>query len=433
MWAYESNFYQIYTIGFCGAPYQNDGSFCNRIKKVTEWIPHLKRLDVDAVYFTPIFKSESHGYNTVDYTVIDNRLGTNEDFREVCNSLHKAGIKVVLDGVFNHVGRDFPQFKDVVYNRENSRYRYWFNVNLTSNNGYNDGLSYEGWEGHYELVRLNLANKEVRDYLIGAVGGWMNEFGIDGLRLDVAYLLNEDFIRELHNYTKNRNPEFFLLGEIIHGDYNRIMNDAMLDSVTNYECYKGLYSSFNSRNMFEISYSLNRQFGPEQWSLYRWKHTFNFLDNHDVTRIISMLSDRNNIRPLYALLISMPGIPCIYYGSEWGAEGRKESGDESLRPNFDKPVDNDLSDFIGACMRARKNSTALQYGGYRNVSVKNEAFAFERKDENESVIVAVNSSGSPCRLDIGSLKACDIITGKEYDLKDGFEIGPYEAVYLRKK
>ena len=165
-WAQSAVFYQIYPLGFCGAPFHNDGVEAHRIQKVKEWIPHLEKLGIGAVYFSPVFESDSHGYDTRDYRKIDCRLGTNEDFQEVCQALHEAGIRVVLDGVFNHVGRGFWAFRDVQEKREASPYKDWFHINFGGNSGYNDGFWYEGWEGHFELVKLNLQNPAVVDYLL---------------------------------------------------------------------------------------------------------------------------------------------------------------------------------------------------------------------------------------------------------------------------
>lgn len=145
MWAYESVFYQIYPLGFCSAPFENDGIKTNRIKKVTDWIPHIKSLGANAIYFCPIFESDSHGYNTRDFFKTDSRLGEISDFKAVFDALHENGIKFVIDGVFNHVGRGFWAFRDVCEKRENSPYLNWFNINLGGNSNYNDGLWYEGW------------------------------------------------------------------------------------------------------------------------------------------------------------------------------------------------------------------------------------------------------------------------------------------------
>ena len=169
MWAYETSFYQIYTLGFCGAPFENDGKPEHRILKVLDWIPHLEKLGVGAVLFNPVFESDTHGYNTRDYRKIDTRLGTNADFKKVCKALHKKGIKIVLDGVFNHAGRGFFGFKDVLEKRWDSPYKDWFHISFDGNNGYNDGLWYEGWEGNFDLVKLNLKNPQVTDYLLESV------------------------------------------------------------------------------------------------------------------------------------------------------------------------------------------------------------------------------------------------------------------------
>lgn len=433
MWAYESVFYQIYPLGFCGAPYENDGVLTSRIKKVVEWIPHMKKLGVNAIYFSPVFESDTHGYNTRDYKKIDVRLGTNEDFKEVCRKLHENGIRVVLDGVFNHVGRGFYQFQDVIKNRQNSPYLNWFRVNLDGNSNYNDGLWYEGWEGNYDLVKLNLQNNEVVEHLLDAVKYWVDEFDIDGLRLDVAYCLDENFVRRLRSFTEGLKSDFFLLGEMLHGDYNRLVNDAMLHSATNYECYKGLYSSFNSMNLFEINHSLLRQFGPENWTLYRGKHMLSFVDNHDVTRIASILTNEKHLPLVYALCFGMPGIPCVYYGSEWGAKAQKSDGDPALRACFDAPVYNDLSAWISRLAEAKKNSKALNYGSFRSVVLTNKQCIFERKTDEERVLVAINAEDQPytAHFDAGCGQAVDLISGDAYDFGGESELPPYSAFFWR--
>ena len=433
MWAYESVFYQIYPLGFCGAPFENDGVLVNRIKKVEEWIPHMKKLGINAIYFSPVFESDTHGYNTRDYKKIDTRLGTNEDFKELCEKLHENGIKVVLDGVFNHVGRGFYQFQDVVKNRENSRYLDWFKINLGGNSNYNDGLWYEGWEGNYDLVKLNLQNGEVVEHILDAVRFWVEEFDIDGLRLDVAYSLDENFLRRLRSFTQELKPEFYLLGEMLHGDYNRLVNDEMLHSATNYECYKGLHSSFNSMNMFEIIHSLLRQFGPENWTLYKGKHMLSFVDNHDVTRVASILTNEKHLPLIYAMCFGMPGIPCVYYGSEWGAKGNKSEGDPALRVSFEEPEFNELSEWISKLAEAKKGSEALNYGTFRSVVLTNKQCMFERKTEAERVLVAINADSEPyvAHFDAGCGQAVDLITGKLHDFGGGSELPPYSAAFWK--
>ena len=432
MWAYESVFYQIYPMGFCGVPFENDGIQRHEIKRVEEWIPHMQKLGVNAVYFSPVFESDTHGYNTRDYRKIDVRLGTNEDFKEVCDALHAAGIRVVLDGVFNHVGRGFAQFQDVIKNRENSPHVNWFyRIDFGGNSNYNDGLWYEGWEGCFDLVKLNLQNPEVVNYLLDSVKGWINEFGIDGLRLDVAYSLDENFVRRLREVTGAYKQDFFLLGEMLHGDYNRLMNDQMLHSATNYECYKGLYSSFNSMNMFEIVHSLLRQFGPENWTLYKGKHLLSFVDNHDVTRVASILSNEKHLPLIYAMAFGMPGIPCVYYGCEWGFKARKEDGDPALRPCFDITEWNGLCDWISRLAEAKKHSEALNYGAFRSVLLTNKQCIFERKSEHERVLVAINADGEDfmAHFDAGCGTAVDLITGEKHDFGGGSLLPAYSAYF----
>lgn len=433
MWAFESVFYQIYPLGFCGAPYENDGVLTHRILKVKKWIPHMKKLGINAIYFSPVFESDTHGYNTRDYTKIDCRLGTNEDFKEVCDALHEEGIKVVLDGVFNHVGRGFFAFQDVLKNRENSPYKDWFQINFGGNSNYNDGLWYEGWEGNYDLVKLNLYNPAVVDHIFSAIKGWVQEFDIDGLRLDVAYCLTQDFLRQLRSFTNGLKEEFFLVGETLHGDYNQWMNPQMLHSVTNYECYKGLFSSFNSMNMFEIVHSLLRQFGPENWTLYKGQHLLCFVDNHDVTRIASNLTNEAHLPLIYAMAFGMPGIPCVYYGSEWGAKAHKSEGDPALRACFEEPVENELSEWISKLAEAKKNSEALNYGAFRSVVLTNKQCIFERKSEHERVLVAINADAEAyhAHFDAGCGMAVDLISGEEHDFGGGSELPGYSAFFWK--
>ncbi len=431
-WQNSAVFYQIYPMGFCGAPFENDGVPTHRIRKVIDWVPHLQKLGVGAVYFSPVFESDTHGYDTRDYGKIDCRLGSNEDFREVCAALHSAGIRVVLDGVFNHVGRGFWAFQDVLKNREGSPYRDWFRIDFGGDSCYHDGFWYEGWEGHFELVKLNLHNPAVVEHILERVAGWMDEFAIDGLRLDVAYLLDENFLRRLHTFCKEKDPAFFLLGEMIHGDYNRVMNPEMLDSVTNYECYKGLYSAFNSMNLFEIAHSLQRQFGPENWTLYKDKHLLCFADNHDVTRIHSILQDKNQLMPLYAVLFCMPGIPCLYYGSEWGADGEKKDGDPALRPCFDAPVENELTEFLGRLSRAKRESRALCYGDFKNETLLNKQWVMRRSCEGETVLLAVNAEGAEFTIGCAHHGAAtELLTGEQTELQGSITLPPYGVKLYR--
>ena len=433
MWFDEAVIYQIYPLGLCGAPAENDGVQEHRILRVIDWIDHIKALGADTVLFNPLFESDRHGYDTRDMTQVDCRLGTNEDFAKVCSALHNAGLRIMLDGVFNHVGRGFWAFQDVREKKWDSPYKDWFHISFDGNTEYNDGFWYEGWEGHNELVKLNLYNPAVVDYLFRSIRAWVEQFDIDGLRLDVAYCLAPEFLKQLRSFTTGLKADFVLMGETLHGDYNRWMNDEMCHSVTNYECYKGLYSSFNSMNMFEIGHSLARQFGPEQWTLYKGKHLLAFLDNHDVERIASILQNKEHLRPAYGLLFGMPGTPAVYYGSEWGIEGKKSDGDAALRPAIELPQENELTEWISKLAAAHKESKALCYGSYRNVMLTNHQIIFERRFEDERVLVAVNASSETytAHFDAQAGRAVDLITGADHDFGGGSQMPPYSVAYWR--
>ncbi len=333
-WAEESFFYHIYPLGLTGAPKQNDfhSAPVPRLEQLYGWLDHIQWLGADAIYLGPVFESTAHGYDTVDYFHVDRRLGTDETLAAFSAEVHRRGMRLVLDGVFNHVGRDFWAFHDVREHGEASQYKDWFlNLRFGEQSPCGDPFTYEGWAGYYDLVKLNLKNPAVVDHLLQAVTDWIERYQIDGLRLDAADVVDMDFLHTLASHCSQQRPDFWLMGEVVHGDYNQWANPQTLNSVTNYECYKGLYSSHNDRNYFEIAYALNRQFG--EGGIYRDLMLYNFADNHDVNRLASTLKVPGHLYPLHILLFTMPGIPSIYYGSEWGQPGqRSESSDAALRP-----------------------------------------------------------------------------------------------------
>jgi len=434
MWYQDAVIYQIYPLGLCGAPPENqDGGEGHRLLRILDWIDHIKSTGADTVLFNPLFDSDRHGYDTRDYFTLDRRLGGEEDLRQVCGALHAAGLRVLLDGVFNHVGRGFWAFRDVQEKKWDSPYKDWFHISFDGNSNYNDGFWYEGWEGHFELVKLNLHNEAVLSHQFEAIRSWVDRFHIDGLRLDVAYCLPPEYLSRLRSFTETVKPEFALIGETLHGDYNRWMNGSGCHGVTNYECYKGLWSSFNTMNLFEIGHSLQRQFGAEPWCLYRGKPLLNFLDNHDVERIASKLTNRAHLKPAYGMLFGMPGVPSVYYGSEWGIEGRKADGDAALRPALARPVSNELTQFIAALSAARRQSAALRRGDYRTVLLTNRQIIFERRWEQERVLVAVNAEDQPytAHFDAQAGRARDLITGALHDFGGGSRLEPYSVAYWR--
>ncbi len=430
-WLNDAGFYHIYPLGLCAAPERNDFSSkpAPRLDALYPWLDHMHKLGVTALYLGPLFESTAHGYDSADYFRLDRRLGTNQTLKDLSRALHEKGLRLVLDGVFNHVGRDFWAFKDVQQNGPASPYAGWFsNLNFGGRSPYGDSFSYEGWAGHYDLVKLNLKNPDVIKHLLEAVGFWIDDFGLDGLRLDAADVLDPAFMQTLSSFCKNKKADFWLMGEVVHGDYRKWANPVTLDAVTNYECYKGLWSSHAARNYFEIAYSLNRQFGPD--GMYRDLQLFNFADNHDVNRVASDLSNPADLYPLYALLFTMPGIPSVYYGSEWGIEGKRTNqSDKMLRPALElekaakESPNPGLAGVISRFAKLRRQYKALQTGHYRQLAVKNQQFAFARQLPGETIVVAVNSDLKPASLEL-ALKQAGIEGRELVDLLNDRETFP---------
>lgn len=397
-WYNETVFYHIYPLGMTGAPFDNPyGDPVGRIKDIEKWIPHIKEIGCGAIYIGPLFESKSHGYDTTDYKKLDGRLGTNEDLKAFVAKCHDEGIKVIFDGVFNHVGRDFFAFKDLQQNREGSQYKDWFcNVNFWGNNEFNDGFSYDNWGGYNILVKLNLWNQTVRDYLFDVVRFWVSEFDVDGIRLDAADVLNFDFMKQLRGLANTIKTDFWLMGEVIHGEYNRWVNEGTLHSVTNYHLHKALYSGHNDHNYFEIAHTVKRL---QDMGVNRNEGCmlYNFVDNHDVERIYTKLKNKDHFVPVHFLLYTLPGIPSIYYGSEFAIEGKKEKfSDASLRPcmKAEDYKENSVTKLIKALSDVRNKegmSNAFTKGGYRQIVLTNRQYVFAREFENEHAIIAVNN------------------------------------------
>lgn len=435
---FESSFmYQVYPLGLCDAPYENDGILAHRLRRLLDngWLDHMSKLGSDCLLLNPVFESISHGYDTTDYKKVDCRLGDNQDLVDLVDACHSRGIKVLLDGVFNHVGRDFWAFKDVQEKRWDSPYAGWFEIDWNGNTEWDDGFSYSTWQGVPYLVKLNHSNFELNDYLAEVIRGWEHDFNIDGLRLDVAYCLDRGFLGYLrtvaNELSDKRGDKFLLLGETMFGDYNQWMGDSLCDTVTNYECYKGLWSSMNSANMHEVAYALERQSGSHPWDLYTGKHLIDFVDNHDVPRIATQLADKNQLKPLYGLLFGMAGVPCVYYGSEWGIEGEQKFGDHELRPALEEPEWNELTDWISELAKARSVSKAIVWGSYEQLQVTPQQLVFRRCFEDERVIVAVNAASEPAvvHFDAQSGRGRDLISGSEHDFGGGSELAPYSVCY----
>lgn len=473
-WYEQAVFYHIYPLGLLGAEKTNTlTETAHRLTELESWIPHISDLNGSAIYIGPLFESCTHGYDTKDFRLVDRRLGSNEDFARFVRLCHENGIRVVVDGVFNHTGREFFAFQDIREKREASPYKDWYRgVNFGWGSPLGDPFGYEAWQGHFELPCLNLWNPEVRQYLFDSIQFWVDNFNIDGIRLDCANVLDFGFMKELREKTSAMKPDFWLMGEVIHGEYNRWVNPEMLHSVTNYELHKALYSGHNDHNYFEIAHNVRRLEAVGR-SLYT------FVDNHDEDRIASKLLNPAHLAPLYTLLFTLPGIPSIYYGSEWGIQGRRgHNSDTELRPKILPPrplaeemqtsdgqntgirTDGNCQSFSSAtgtnihagantCCQTTSSTTdsntdtsagtvtpltlliqklaaihaaepALHGGRYQELLLTNRQYAFARHGDHQAILTAANNDDNAAYLQVPlpfhttAEQATDLITGKSF-------------------
>ena len=399
-WYERGVFYHMYPLGMTGAPKHNDATeVTNRFEELDKWISHIRSLGANAIYIGPLFESTSHGYDTRDYKLVDPRLGDNGSFRKFVDQCHQEGIKVVVDGVFNHTGREFFAFKDIQEKRWDSPYKDWYKgVNFDWQSPCGDSFGYEAWQGHFELPCLNLFNPDVRSYLFDVIRFWIDEFDIDGIRLDCANVLDFNFMKEMRSQTEAMKEDFWLMGEVIHGDYSRWVNNEMLHSVTNYELHKSLYSGFNDHNFFEIAHNVRRLEAIG-------RQLYTFVDNHDEDRIATKLKLREHLFPIYICLFTLPGIPSIYYGGEWGIEGKRtNTSDEALRPAISIEQEGELhcelTDLIAQLGQIHSQQEPLHTGRYQELLLTNRQYAFARHGEDSVIIAAVNNDDEPASLSI---------------------------------
>ena len=446
-------FYHIYALGLSGADRRNDfsspaGTF---FEKLSTDLDRIRSLGCNAILIGPIFESTAHGYDTADYFHVDRRLGSNESFSKFCRLCHEKGFSIVLDAVFNHTGRNFFAFRDIQEHGKESQFTGWYtNLNFERKSEWGDSFDYDGWAGCKDLIKLDTANIDVQNHLFSAIKMWISEFGIDGLRLDAADVLSKDFLDLLSDFCKKIKPDFWLMGEVVHGDYRDWAHEGRLDSATNYQIYKALWSSLNDQNLFELSYNLNRE-SDSASGMYKNISLYNFVDNHDVNRAGSSLSAPDRHFPLlYALLFTIPGIPSIYYGSEFGIKGkRNENGDYELRPslppftpclpeylqqNFDT---NFLPSLIARYASIHLEHTALQSGDFSLALTRNRQLAFWRTNSEEQILVILNSDFESAHIEIESIpfgSYTDLLTGKHYhsDNFRGLELASCSVNVLKK-
>ncbi|WP_345572463.1 alpha-amylase family glycosyl hydrolase [Nonomuraea rosea] len=314
VWSDEAIWWQVYPLGFVGAPPAavSGAGPVHRLRRLEPWLDHAAGLGCTGLLLGPIFASETHGYDTVDHFAIDPRLGDDADFDALIAQARERDLRIVLDGVFNHVGRSFTGDAGWLRKRPGA-------------------ADYDTFEGHHRLVALDHAQEAVQDYVVSVLGHWLDR-GADGWRLDAAYAVPAEFWRQVLPRVRARHPRAWFAGEVIHGDYAGYVARSTLDSVTQYELWKATWSSLNDRNLYELAHALDRQdamlatFAP-----------LTFVGNHDVTRIASQLDDPRHLGHALAVLFTVGGVPSVYYGDELGLRGVKEEragGDDAIRPAF---------------------------------------------------------------------------------------------------
>ena len=307
----------------------------------------------------------------------------------------------MVDGVFNHTGREFFAFKDIQEKRRDSPYKDWYKgVNFDWQSPCGDSFGYEAWQGHFELPCLNLFNPDVRSYLFDVIRFWIDEFDIDGIRLDCANVLDFNFMKEMRSRTETMKEDFWLMGEVIHGDYSRWVNNEMLHSVTNYELHKSLYSGFNDHNFFEIAHNVRRLEAIG-------RQLYTFVDNHDEDRIATKLNAQGAPVPhIHSASLHCPAFhPSITVAN--GAlrgEKRTNTSDEALRPAISIDQEGELhcelTDLIAQLGQIHDQQEALHTGRYQELLLTNRQYAFARHGEDSVIIAAVNNDDEPASLSI---------------------------------
>jgi cyclomaltodextrinase / maltogenic alpha-amylase / neopullulanase len=407
--------WHVYPLGFTGAERENPpgAPVQHRLQRIERWLDHLVGLGANGLQLGPVFDSETHGYDTRDHFRIDPRLGDEDDLRHLIAAAHERGVKVVLDGVFNHVGRSFERF--VRAEEGDPEAAAWFRRTA------------DGWadfEGHSALVALDHGNPAVRDHVIAVMRHWL-DLGVDGWRLDAAYAVPTAFWHEVADAVHASHPHAWLLGEVIHGDYVRFVADSGLDSVTQYELWKAIWSGLNERNLWELAWSLGRHRDMVESFL-----PATFLGNHDTTRIASRLVDERHLAHAVVVLLTIAGTPVIYSGDEEGFRGVKEDragGDDAVRPAFPDSPD-ELSPLGEPVLRLHQRLIALRrrkpwlaHGRYEQVRVENDVLVYRMTapDGADAITVALNVGDAPLDLAPGA---------GERVLEGG--LGPHEAAVI---
>jgi cyclomaltodextrinase len=332
-WVEHAIFWHVYPLGFVGAEIEPSGPVeaAHRLRRLIDWLDYAVELGASALLLGPIFASATHGYDTIDHFRIDPRLGDDDDFDALIAAARRRGLAVALDGVFNHVSRRHPAAEEVLALGARAPRAPWFRLLAPAGRAAGEGPEFATFEGHRGLVVLNHDAPEVEDLVVEAMNHWLDR-GAAGWRLDAAYAVPPRFWARVLPRVRAKHPDAYFVAEMIHGDYDRFVRDSGVDSVTQYELWKAIWSALNDRNFFELAWALDRHnrlledFVPQT-----------FVGNHDVTRLASRLADERSIERALAILMTLGGAPSIYAGDEQAFRGIKEDragGDDAIRPAF---------------------------------------------------------------------------------------------------
>jgi cyclomaltodextrinase / maltogenic alpha-amylase / neopullulanase len=409
-WVEHAVWWHVYPLGFTGAGPQAPApgtAVAHRLGKLRDWLGYAVDLGASGLALGPVFTSGSHGYDTIDHYAIDPRLGDQEDFTALLDAAHARGLRVLLDGVFNHVGRGFPAFRRALEAGPGSADAAWFRPARPAGPG--GEADYETFEGHPGLVALNHGEPAVAGYVADVMRHWLRA-GADGWRLDAAYAVPPEFWASVLPQVRAQHPGAYLMGEVIHGDYAQIVSRSGLDSVTQYELWKAIWSSLNDHNFFELAWALERHNGFLDTFV-----PFTFTGNHDVTRLASRLADDRHIAHALVLLFTLGGTPAVYYGDEQAFRGVKEDragGDDDIRPAFPAtpaelapdgwPTYRLHQDLIGL----RRRHPWLHRARSRMLDLANERMVYEVTQAGERLVVALSVAGTEVTALVPDVRCC---------------------------
>lgn len=396
-WVEHAIWWQIYPLGFVGA-YPEGSATANpgehRLRRLVDWFDHAIELGTSGIALGPIFASRTHGYDTSDYYRIDPRLGDDADFDHLVAEAHRRGLRILLDGVFNHVGVDFPQYREASDNDAAAR---WFRGRPGR---------FHTFEGHSGLITLNHDNAEVVDYTVDVMAHWLGR-GADGWRLDAAYAVPQQFWASTLPRVREQYPDAWFVGELIHGDYASVVQAATFDSATQYELWKAMWSSLNDGNFFELDWALQRhndfltRFAP-----------LTFIGNHDVTRIASQLENPEHLAHALVLLLTVGGVPSVYAGDELGFRGVKEErygGDDAVRPEFSTPPMQldaggvEVWRLHQYLVGLRRRYPWLHAASTSALRLENRHYVYQTRNGDDALLVVLNIDDAPLHVTLSEL------------------------------